>query len=165
MNEQQTTSEEILHLFTYDKERGVLIWRNPPQPNTKRLLGKIAGTLDKDWYNCVMIKRKMFKVHRVIWFLEKGEWPEAVIDHINGTKHDNRIENLRKCNHRENMQNMYRHREGRLLGAHWHKRSQTWHSSITIKNRKQIHLGSFSSALEAHEAYMKKSSELQNASR
>lgn len=34
--------------------------------------------------------------HRVIWEMHNGEVPEGMeIDHINGVKHDNRIENLR----------------------------------------------------------------------
>ena len=34
----------LLHLFDYDKDRGQLIWKNPPkfQP---QLVGKVAGTV------------------------------------------------------------------------------------------------------------------------
>ena len=41
--------------------------------------------------------RRIISVHRIIWFLENGEWPEEgmEIDHINGIKTDNRITNLR----------------------------------------------------------------------
>lgn len=101
--------EEISFLFNYDASRGVLIWKNAPEPNKKRLNGKVAGTIDKNGYLIVMIKKQCFKVHRVIWFWEHDQWPE-IIDHINGDPRDNRIENLRDVDHTANMRNTYRHR-------------------------------------------------------
>ena len=49
---------------------------------------------DKRGYVKVKYEGKMVWEHRLIWFKEYGHWPE-VIDHINGDKSDNRIENLR----------------------------------------------------------------------
>lgn len=139
-------------LFNYDKKNGLLLWKNPPEPNRKRLFGKIAGTIDKDGYRIVMIEKKCFKVHRLIWFIEHGAWPKK-IDHINGNCSDNRIENLRAVNHRQNMQNMKRHRNGRLVGAHFNKKEKIWKSHI-VRNGKQIHLGNFRTEVEAHRRYM-----------
>lgn len=46
--------------------------------------------------------------HRVIWKIETGREPEGFIDHINGIRDDNRIENLRDVTPRENMLNTRR---------------------------------------------------------
>jgi hypothetical protein len=154
------TREEILELFDYDRTLGTLIWKNPPEPNRKRLLGKVAGTFDKHHYRIVMIKKQCFKVHRVVWFLETGKWPH-IVDHLTGSVLDNRFKNLRDCNVRQNCSNTYRHRDGKLVGAHWHKRQQVWRSHFS-KNGKQVHLGNFKTELEAHKAYRR---ELQNATR
>lgn len=47
-----------------------------------------------------------FKYHRVIWYYFNGEIPEGYeIDHINGDRADNRLENLRIVTHTENVNN------------------------------------------------------------
>ena len=151
------TREEILNLFDYDRERGILIWKNPPEPNRKRLMGKIAGTIDKDGYRVLMFKKKCFKIHRLIWFLENGTWPK-IVDHIHGLEKGDMIFNLREVTHRQNTSNTYRHRAGKLVGTFWDKRTKKWVSHIRKDGRQKI-LGRFFTEFEAHQKYMK---ELQN---
>ena len=43
--------------------------------------------------------------HRFVWVLSNGCWPQLTIDHINGNRHDNRIDNLREVSQSENNQN------------------------------------------------------------
>ena len=43
--------------------------------------------------------------HRFVWVLCNGSWPQLTIDHINGNRHDNRIDNLREVSQSENVYN------------------------------------------------------------
>ena len=65
---------------------------------------------DKSGYlciNCRMGKRVIHvRLHHAVWAVCKGCFPKQQIDHINGNKHDNRIENLREVSASENRMNM-----------------------------------------------------------
>ena len=45
------------------------------------------------------------RYHRIIWMLCNGCLPQLTIDHINGNRLDNRIENLREVSQSENLLN------------------------------------------------------------
>lgn len=49
-------------------------------------------------------KRFAVLVHRIIWYLEKGNWPD-MIDHIDRDPLNNLIENLRECTASQNHAN------------------------------------------------------------
>lgn len=148
------TKEQFLSFFNYDKSKGKLYWKNHWNKMVlTRFKGKEAGRIDQQGYRRLIVCNNTYQVHRVIWFLENGTYPE-MIDHINGDKSDNRIENLRDClDSRNNQQNQYKHRKGKLVGASFHKWTGLWRATITIKG-KQKHLGSFKTEFEAHERYL-----------
>lgn len=145
---------EVLKYFKYDKKTGSLIWKDHWRQGTKTVIkGKIAGTIDHCGYRIVCVKYKKYLVHRLIWFLENGVFP-ACIDHINGKRTDNRISNLRDVTQRQNTQNSYKHRRGKLVGCSFFKRDQNWMAQIVIKNKKK-YLGMFSTEIDAHKAYLR----------
>ena len=45
-------------------------------------------------------------MHQAVWAWHNGCFPTLQIDHINGKRFDNRIENLREVTQSENMRNM-----------------------------------------------------------
>ena len=51
-------------------------------------------------------KRFHVYLHHAVWAVCKGRFPERQIDHVNGNKRDNRIENLREVSDSENKMNM-----------------------------------------------------------
>ena len=105
-------------------------------------------------YCQVMLNRRMMLYHVIIWILSTGkDIPQGMeIDHINGNKIDNRIENLRIVTRRRNQQNRKTHRAGRLTGTCYDKTQHNWKSQIRI-NKTHIGLGCYKTEQEAHEAY------------
>ena len=76
---------------------GHLWWiKRPPGP-TKNIIGDRFGSVGKLGYISGQLLGKIYKEHRLIWLLNTGTWPEDQLDHINGVRDDNRIENLREC--------------------------------------------------------------------
>ena len=92
--------------------------------------------------------------HVIIWILSTGkDIPHGMeIDHINGNKIDNRIENLRLVTRRQNQQNRKTHRAGQLVGCYFHKSSGKYQAQIGI-GEKRVWLGRYKTEQEGHEAY------------
>lgn len=149
------TREQLLHLFRYDRENGLLIWDNHWQPSTlTRVKGKIAGNMRTDecgiqYYN-VMINSKSYLLHRIIFFLETNTWPEQV-DHIDGNGLNNKYSNLRASDQRSNQRNRNVHRKGQPPGCHFCKTTGKWRAQIKI-GKEKIHIGRFETQTEASAA-------------
>lgn len=143
------TAEILREHLHYDPETGIFRWR---KKSIKRELGDIAGR-HVHGYIKIGLLRKEYQAHRLAWLYVYGEHPKNIIDHFNGIKTDNRICNLRDVSHRGNNQNLSYHREGKLLGANFHKERNAWRSRIRVDG-KDIHLGYFPTKEEAHQAYI-----------
>ncbi|MGI9214672.1 MAG: HNH endonuclease [Gammaproteobacteria bacterium] len=85
--------KEAASMFIYNN--GKLFWKSSD---------KEAGSLNDDGYIRVQVKNVRYAAHRLIFFMHYGYFPR-VLDHINGIKFDNRIENLRPANHCKNGMN------------------------------------------------------------
>ena len=76
------------------------------------------------------------------------------VDHINGIRHDNRLENLRLVNNQQNQWN-----RTKTKGDYLNKRDRKWSAQIAIDGKK-IHIGYFDSEEEAHNSYLEAKSRL-----
>ena len=91
--------------------------------------------------------------HRLIYKVYNPDWDildsstNNSIDHINGIRDDNRIENLRLVTHQENHFN-----ETKAKG--YSKRADGRYISQLMKNGEAIYVGTYKTAEEAHEAYL-----------
>ena len=145
--------DEILKYFNYNKKKGHLTWKwHWDNTVINKQLGTLVGNKTKDGYLRVTVNYKSYKVHRLIWCIEKETWPK-MIDHVNGNKIDNRIQNLRAASNRINQSNRHTHRNGRLVGTDFHKESGRWRARITI-NKREKYIGLYGTELKAHNAYI-----------
>lgn len=88
--------------FSYDPLTGVLRWKRCRAHQISP--GTVAGSPSRGYIRVKMGERSVL-AHRIAWALHYDEWPPADIDHINGIKSDNRIENLRCALRSENVAN------------------------------------------------------------
>jgi len=92
-------------------------------------------------------------VHSLVWESFVGDYPKKndiyQIDHIDGNKCNNNIENLQLLTRRENTAKSVI-KSGKLTGAF--KNGNNWTARISINN-KLVNLGTFQTQLEAHLAY------------
>ena len=84
----------------FDHKDGHLYWKKVNRQ--QHLVGKEVGSIHPTGYRHVTWNGKVHKVHRLIFLLEHGYLPKE-IDHINGDRQDNRLENLRSNKKRESV--------------------------------------------------------------
>lgn len=149
---EQTQAQRLADVFGYNSD-GSLFWKIKAG-NGRIAVGTSAGYPTTCGGRKVMYQKKAYWVHHVVWLIHRGSLPNQFVDHINGNRSDNRIENLRLCSQFENMQNRSRNGigESRLLGAH-KRRGGKWSAAITLRGQKQW-LGIFDTAEAAHAAYL-----------
>lgn len=120
---------------------GSLFWRF--NAGGKAFKGSEAGTINDTGYMYISIKNKKYRLHRIIFLYHHGFLPRAV-DHVDGDKLNNKIENLRGCSLSENQYNSTTRKDNTsgVKGVSFHKMSDKWQAVIRFKG-KQKHLGLF----------------------
>jgi hypothetical protein len=101
--------EMLRELLSYDPDAGVIVWRVNRRGGVKA--GAVAGDTDPTRkYNRIKINGKKYNIHRIAYALHHGIDPGTLdIDHINRTRADNRILNLRAVTRSENLKNKDHH--------------------------------------------------------
>lgn len=137
-------------LFSYDPLTGVLVWKSRRKGVT---VGDIAGTPGAGGYLQVQIDGVHYKVHRIIWFMHKGCWPDPECDHEDLDKTNNRLSNLREATRQQNEANKPK-RSGTIsqfkgVGMKIRSGRKRWYASIKGRGG----LGAFDTEIEAAEAY------------
>lgn len=141
--------ELLRTILNYSPDLGRLFWKVSLGTNVKP--GDMAGTINSHNYMIVTYRGKKIPAHRLAWALVYGEWPKAEIDHIDGNRTNNRIENLRLATHSENMfntalrtTNTSGHRGVRKVN-----RGAPWRAFIHDGTGRQVSLGSYETFEEA----------------
>lgn len=145
------TQAEVREMFSYDSNTGYLIRKKWVHGCRENIVGNMAGGLNARGYLRISIRKKRYYSHRLVWLYVHGALPEHDLDHINGNKSDNRIDNLRYCTQAENQQNrtgLQKNNTSGHPGVYWYDPNHKWSGKICIK-RKIIHLGYFDTIEEA----------------
>ncbi len=133
----------------YDPRTGLLWWKTQ---NKSRKMHRPAGCLAGDGYTTMALTNKRFAAHRICWALYHQQAPDvySVVDHLNGTRSDNRIVNLRLTTQSENIINakLQRNSTSGFRGVSWCKSRNSWEVSIN-HNRNRHYLGRFATLEEA----------------
>lgn len=150
--------ERVNQCLSYSPDTGVFTWSASA---SNRIAGKVAGSLDNYGYRRITIDNRQFKAHRLAWFVTHGEMPVGELDHINGSRDDNRIANLRLATRAVNTQNVRCRADNTtgLMGVSLYKPTGKWKAQIKAKSKTHF-LGYFASPEEAHSAYMAAKREL-----
>lgn len=139
------TKEFLEECFLYDKENGKLFWKERPESHFARAwvakkvnedrAGKEAG-FDHDGYRRVRVGSSALMIHAIVYFFENGTWSEE-IDHVNGVKDDNKIENLRSVSHAENMKNrrLNKNNKSGYPGVVWEKSKGLWAVRMPVNGK------------------------------
>lgn len=137
MAESILTALRLQKLLAYNPDTGLFFCKlNPEKPK---------GRISTNGYRQICISGKWFVAHRMAWLYTYGQWPDGQIDHINRTKDDNRIENLRVVTPKQNNENRglpIKNTSG-YNGVRWSARSDKWIAEIGHFGR-TVYLGQFS---------------------
>jgi hypothetical protein len=145
------SSDQLRQLLNYDPLTGVFTWKKAI--GGRAVVGNVAG-YEKQGYICITINSNRHYAHRLAVFYITGEWPKEEVDHINGTRNDNRYDNLRCVSHQTNTQNVRKARidaSSKIMGVAF--KDGKWRAKISI-NGKTTHIGSYNSSKDAHNAYL-----------
>ena len=140
-------------MFSYDGATGVL---------TRRSTNRPTGSVARNGYLLTKVNGVTLYVHRIAWVLAHGESAPHRIDHINGTKIDNRLANLRPATDALNSQNVTRPQSSNRAGYRgvcWDATRMRWRAEIRLDGHTR-HLGRFATRCQAHVAYVNAKREL-----
>lgn len=147
------TQEELKRLLHYDPDTGHFTWLVAGRTNPHRI-GTIAGSRHKSKkYRSIHLGKRRYTEHRLaLLYCHNMVLPNGLfVDHINGIRDDNRIENLRVVDNSTNQKNSARRHNNTsgVLGICFHKCSNTWQVSISpsVNKKKRFHVGNLLDAV------------------
>ena len=127
--------EELKESLDYNPDTGIFTWKKQIANRIK--VGEKAGSIDSDSGYCrIKFKNRLYLTHRIAYYMYHGIEPrEKLIDHIDGDKINNKINNLRLATGSQN--NMNRSMLGSnntsgAIGVHWYKRERKWCARVTV---------------------------------
>ena len=120
----------------------------------RKVNGRGAG-VHHTGYKIFRVDYRQYREHRLIWLYVHGKVPKF-LDHIDGNKQNNNIDNLRKATKNQNQHNtiLSSKNTSGVKGVSWNKQSQKWRARIKLK-KKEIHIGNFTTLKEAEFAIRK----------
>ena len=119
-------------MFNYDE--GKLLWKVARSNFIQ--IGDEAGTKHPQGYRQIHIDGKRYLRHRLVYMMFNGFIPEQ-IDHIDGNKVNDCIENLRPTNWQTNAFNSKTPKNNRsgVKNVDWYKAMKKWRVKLTVNKK------------------------------
>lgn len=154
------TAERLKELFDYTPETGVFRFRHDVRAGRNGAFlvasaGAVAGNVSPStgyWY--ISIRGRRYAAHRMAFLYMTGAVPPDDVDHINGSKTDNRWRNLRPATRSQNMQNLFRAHADNTTGFLGVERKRGRFAARIAIGGRRMSLGIFDTPEEAHAAYV-----------
>lgn len=136
-------TSEIAHaLWAYCHETGELKWKFS---SSRFKEGDLVGTKTctsrcSTSYLMVTLFGHPYKVHRIIWLMKTGKFPEHYIDHIDGDGLNNRWSNLREATPSQNMMNQRVRSDSvsGIKGVSFDKTRNKWYAYINADGKRKM---------------------------
>lgn len=163
--------EYLKECIEYDIETGECFWkiRDISHFKNQRICNmwntRFAGTpingLGSSGKICLNLDNRTYTLHRLIFKMHYGRDPNKYLKHKDNNSFNNKIDNLYEDDNNAIGGNRAtpKHNTSGLTGATYKQAKKKWISEITYKS-KRYYIGSFDTAEEAHQAYLKTSGEL-----
>ena len=142
------TADDVRRLLNYEPESGLFTWRGGSKS------GLAAGSQMKRGYCRIGVMGRKYFAHRLAWLHFYGAWPKNQIDHIDGCRNNNRIDNLRDVTREMNCQNQRKPQRSNTHGYLGVTRIGNKWASFLWLNGKPFRVGVFDSPDIAHQAYV-----------
>lgn len=146
------TQQDVKDLFDYNHETGEFFWTDKTKRTDRH--GKKAGGKGVKGYIYIRVKGKKMFAHKIAWLYVNGELPTSQMDHINGIKDDNRIENLRLATNSQNRQNLTAPFSKNKTGYRGVSFRRGLYCVCLKVNKRVMLYKEFKTAKEASDAYM-----------
>lgn len=150
---------------TLDKSTGYLYWKNRPvwtfnqgkydikreahRWNSRHEGFQAFNTLSKYGYLSGRLSGVSLYSHRVVWAVYHGDFPELWLDHLDGNRSNNKIENLREVSYKDNNKNSSLRSDNKTGCVGVTVRQSKFIVNIKDCFGKQIQLGTFKTLEEA----------------
>ena len=128
------TQALLKELVTYDPDTGIFIRTKAIARQNK--VGDIVGSKHNAGYLRAEFEGKSYLLHRLAYLYHYGYIPEE-IDHIDGDKTNNKIENLRPCTRSQNMLNTVLRSTNTtgIKGISWKKNRNAYAAQIMVQGK------------------------------
>lgn len=93
--EDRWTIRRLREIWDYDPAAGKFIRKEKSRGGAKPSVSGETGAVTLNGYRILSIDGVHYFAHRLAWAYVHDEWPDRFVEHLNGDRLDNRIENLR----------------------------------------------------------------------
>lgn len=158
MTKTKQISVKRLHERLFFDNYGVLRWRDcptmPKQWNSVWAGREALTAIDGKGYRHGSLDKTYVRLHRVVWAMVHGDWPDGELDHIDGNRLNNAVSNLRAVSASQNHRNQKRSKNNSSghTGVSWYRPYGKWRATVSVGRGRAKHLGYFDHIEDAIQA-------------